>query len=159
VHDGKKADRINCYPLEGLTRNQVVDVVSSPERKLTYESKPGQQPSRELLGEYRQTEWFLSATTQFYARLICQGNGLLGVGHGVATVIGPALGGVAVREIDQALGEVGRGSGRNEEQGEEGDICDSAESWHESDLGRGVARRQEGSEYHWLYVYGVLGDC
>ena len=106
MHDGKKVDRINCCTLEGLTRDQVVEVAPSPERKLADEGKPGQQPSRELLGEGRPAKWFPSAATLFYAHLISQANGLLGVGHGVATGIDPTLGGIALLEIVQASGKV-----------------------------------------------------
>ena len=58
------------------------------------------------MGEDRPVERLLPGAAPGRARLVGQGNDLLGIGHRHATVVGPALGGATVLELDQALGEV-----------------------------------------------------
>ena len=133
-----------------LTRDEIVDAILRPERELADESKPGQQPGGELLGEDGPVEWFLSVATPLRACLIGQANSICGVGHGFAVVVGPAYGGVAVPEVDQALCEVGRGGDRKEGEGEEGEGLDSDESYHDLGISGGEGEEGGGSLCHAL---------
>ena len=83
------------------------------------------------------------------ACLIGQGNGIFGVCHRCTVVVGPTLSGIAVLEIDQALGKVGRAGNRNEEESKS-EMRDSGGSRHEMGIGWGVVEREEESLCQWF---------
>ena len=90
-----------------LTGDEIVEAVLSTKRDLADEGKPGQQPSRKLLGEDSPVEFLLFATAQAYARFVGQTEGILGIINGIPFVVGAAHEGIIVPERCQTFGKVG----------------------------------------------------